>query len=170
MRPSNIQLIGNTLSIVWDDGSESYFNSEFLRKHSPSAQNIGERDIFGNQYGGDGPKEFPGVTIVDWEYSGMNDPLWDLGDLSVEAGFGPAEDREMLEAWCGGPPTPAQAGRMILHKAMCDLLWTLWGLIQHGNGNPAEDFWAYATGRFDRCRALMATPDFADALKAVRAG
>ncbi len=110
------------------------------------------------------------MWIVDWEYSGMNDPLWDLGDLSVEAGFGPAEDREMLEAWCGGPPTPAQAGRMVLHKAMCDLLWTLWGLIQHGNGNPADDFWAYATGRFDRCRALMASPDFAEALESVRAG
>ena len=27
------------------------------------------------------------MWIVDWEYSGMNDPLWDLGDLSVEAGF-----------------------------------------------------------------------------------
>jgi len=110
------------------------------------------------------------MWIVDWEYSGMNDPLWDLGDLSVEAGFGPAEDREMLEAWCGGPPEAAQAGRMVLHKAMCDLLWTLWGLIQHGNGNPAEDFWAYATGRFDRCRTLMASPEFADALRAVRAG
>jgi thiamine kinase-like enzyme len=110
------------------------------------------------------------MWIVDWEYSGMNDPLWDLGDLSVEAGFGPDEDREMLEAWCGGAPTPAQSGRMVLHKAMCDLLWTLWGLIQHGNGNPAEDFWAYATGRFDRCRALMASPDFAAALYAVRRG
>ncbi len=110
------------------------------------------------------------MWIVDWEYSGMNDPLWDLGDLSVEAGFGPAEDREMLGAWCDGPPTAAQAGRMVLHKAMCDLLWTLWGLIQHGNANPADDFWAYATGRFDRCRRLMASPEFTDALRAVRAG
>ena len=76
----------------------------------------------------------------------------------------------MLGAWCGGPPTAAQAGRMVLHKAMCDLLWTLWGLIQHGNANPADDFWAYATGRFDRCRRLMASPEFTDALRAVRAG
>ncbi|RUW17077.1 choline/ethanolamine kinase family protein, partial [Mesorhizobium sp. M4B.F.Ca.ET.013.02.1.1] len=27
------------------------------------------------------------MWIVDWEYSGMNDPLWDLGDLSVEGKF-----------------------------------------------------------------------------------
>jgi hypothetical protein len=53
---------------------------------------------------------------------------------------------------------------------MCDLLWTLWGLIQHANGNPVDDFWAYSTGRLDRCKALMADPAFAGHVAAVRAG
>ena len=53
---------------------------------------------------------------------------------------------------------------MVIHKAMCDLLWTLWGVIQHVNGNPVDDFWAYATGRFERCQALMATDEFRDAV------
>jgi len=53
---------------------------------------------------------------------------------------------------------------------MCDLLWTLWGLIQHANGNPADDFAAYAAGRFARCRALMATADFAGHVAAVARG
>ena len=70
MKPKDIQLIGNELAIVWDDGSESYFPSDFLRKHSPIAQNIGEKDICGNQYGGDGPKECIGVTITGWEFLG----------------------------------------------------------------------------------------------------
>lgn len=70
MRPKDIQLIGSELCIVWEDGHESYYPPEFLRKHSPSAQNIGEKDIFGNQYGGDGPKDFPGVTIEGWDYQG----------------------------------------------------------------------------------------------------
>ena len=69
-KPAHIQLIGTDLCIRWQDGSESYFPAEFLRKHSPSAQNIGEQDIFGNQYGGQGPKEFPGVTLLDWELVG----------------------------------------------------------------------------------------------------
>jgi thiamine kinase-like enzyme len=110
------------------------------------------------------------MWVVDWEYSGMNDPLWDLGDLAVEAGFGPAEEREMLEAYFDGTPGPAEVGRVVIHKAMCDLLWTLWGLIQHAHGNPADDFWAYATGRFARCKALMAEPSFAGHLAAVRRG
>jgi thiamine kinase-like enzyme len=100
------------------------------------------------------------MWIVDWEYSGMNDPLWDLGDLSVEAGFTPAQDLELMRAYCEGEPSTAEIGRMVIYKAMCDLLWTLWGLIQHSEDNPAEDFWTYATGRFDRCKALMTTADF----------
>lgn len=58
MKPKNIQIIGTELAIVWDDESESYFSSEFLRRHSPSAENIGEKDIFGNKYGGTGIKDF----------------------------------------------------------------------------------------------------------------
>jgi len=110
------------------------------------------------------------MWIVDWEYSGMNDPLWDLGDLSVEAGMDDAQEMEMLRAYFGGEPTPEQMGRVVIYKAMCDLLWTLWGLIQHADGNPVEDFWAYATGRFDRCKALMQNPDFATHVAAVEAG
>ncbi|MDW4547989.1 phosphotransferase family protein [Defluviimonas sp. D31] len=109
------------------------------------------------------------MWIVDWEYSGMNDPMWDLGDLSVEGGFGADQDEEMLRAYFGGEPSPRDRGRMVIYKAMCDLLWTLWGLIQLAAGNPAEDFRAYADGRFGRCKALMADPEFSRHLKAVAA-
>lgn len=110
------------------------------------------------------------MWIVDWEYSGMNDPMWDLGDLSVEGGFTARQDREMIEAYFGRAATEAEHGRIVIYKAMCDLLWTLWGLIQHANGNPADDFWAYATKRFERCKALMAEPEFAGHVAAVRRG
>lgn len=110
------------------------------------------------------------MWVVDYEYSGMNDPLWDLGDLSVEAGLSDEQDIEMLTAYFGQAPTPEQIGRTVIYKAMCDLLWTLWGLIQHADGNPAEDFWAYSTGRFKRCKALMSDPAFAGHVEAVRAG
>ena len=107
------------------------------------------------------------MWIVDWEYSGMNDPLWDLGDLSVEAGFDRAQDAEMLHAYYGRAPLDAEIGRMVIYKAMCDLLWTLWGLIQHSDGNKAEDFWAYSVGRFERCKTLMQSAEFAGHLAAI---
>ena len=108
------------------------------------------------------------MWIVDWEYSGMNDPMWDLGDLSVEGGFDAAQEQEMLVAYFGGEPSAGDRGRVAIYKAMCDLLWTLWGLIQLANGNPADDFRAYADNRFARCKALMETPEFARHIAAVR--
>ena len=108
------------------------------------------------------------MWLIDWEYSGMNDPLWDLGDLSVEGGFDAAQDEEMIRAYFGGEPLPSERGRIVAYKAMCDLLWALWGLIQHANHNPVDDFWAYSIGRFERCRALMASADFARHVENVR--
>ncbi len=110
------------------------------------------------------------MWIVDWEYAGMNDPLWDLGDLSVEGRFDAAQDEEMMRAYFGGEPRPAKRGRVVIYKAMCDLLWTLWGLIQLANDNPVDDFRAYADNRFARCKALMETPEFGRHVVAVAKG
>jgi thiamine kinase-like enzyme len=110
------------------------------------------------------------IFIIDWEYAGNNDPMWDLGDVSVEAGFGPEQDAALAEAYFGGRPPAAQVGRMVMYKAMCDLLWTLWGVIQVVNENPVDDFWAYAVNRFERCKALMGSAAFGRHLDAVRKG
>lgn len=110
------------------------------------------------------------MWIVDWEYSGMNDPMWDLGDLSVEGKFSNDQEEEMMRAYFSGEPKPAERGRMVIYKAMCDLLWTLWGLIQLANENPADDFRAYADERFSRCKKLMQGSDFPRHLEAVRQG
>ena len=107
------------------------------------------------------------MWVVDWEYSGMNDPMWDLGDLSVEAGMDDGQEDAMLTAYFGHQARPGDLGRMVTYKAMCDLLWTLWGLIQLSDGNPADDFRAYADTRFARCKALMGTADFARHLAAI---
>ena len=108
------------------------------------------------------------VWIIDFEYAGNNDPMWDLGDLAVEAEMGPEQQAALLEAYFDGPPPSFEAGRAVMYKAMCDLLWTLWGLIQHASGNPADDFWAYSIARFERCQKLMNDPAFAGHVAAVR--
>ena len=69
--PTTIQAIGDEIAIIWADGGESYYPMETLRKLSPSAENVGEHDLLGNLIGGgDGPKEFPGVTVTGWEFVG----------------------------------------------------------------------------------------------------
>lgn len=109
--------------------------------------------------------------IIDWEYSGVNDPMWDLGDLSVEASFDARQDEQLLKSYFKGQAIdPFDRGRMTLYKAMCDLLWTLWGVIQHVNKNESEDFWAYATRRLQRCKLLMEESSFQTHVQAVVRG
>lgn len=110
------------------------------------------------------------MFIIDFEYAGNNDPMWDLGDISVEGDFTDEQDRVFLEAYFGHRPDAFDLGRMVMYKAMCDLLWTLWGVVQHANQNPVDDFWAYAVGRLERCKKLMASVDFSKHLEAVKRG
>lgn len=109
------------------------------------------------------------MYLIDYEYAGNNDPMWDLGDLSIEGNFGREQDAVLLRAYLGGEPRPADEGRMVVFKALCDLVWSLWGMIQHANANPADDFLAYAINRLERCLALMTHADYSEHLAAIRA-
>ena len=110
------------------------------------------------------------VFIIDFEYAGNNDPMWDLGDLSVEGDFSEEQENIFMTAYFGHEPTPFDVGRMVMYKAMCDLLWTLWGIVQYANNNPADDFWTYAVDRLSRCRTLMSSSEFPKHLSAVQRG
>jgi thiamine kinase-like enzyme len=110
------------------------------------------------------------VYLIDWEYSGMNDPMWDLANLSMEAGFDPEQDRTMMEVYCGATVPPGLYDRVVLQKAMSDYFWGLWSVVQHANDNPAADFWAYAVKRFERCGTSMGSDEFGSRLDAVSTG
>jgi DUF971 family protein len=68
--PALVQLIGDEVAIRWSDGAETYITAERLRAASPSAETKGERDVFGTQYGGAGPRSFSGVKVLGWELVG----------------------------------------------------------------------------------------------------
>ncbi|MGB3681491.1 MAG: choline kinase family protein [Rubrobacteraceae bacterium] len=110
------------------------------------------------------------IYLIDWEFSGMNDPLWDLGHLSTEAGFGREQDRTMVEAYFNGGSPKGIYSRLELYKALDDLLWSLWGFVQYANDNPADDFLSYAQERFELCRERISEPGFGRHLNVVRTG
>ncbi len=69
--PEHIELVGDLVAIRWPGGREDYLPMEFLRAHSPSAENTGEYDVLGHKHGGhQGPRRFPGVRVTGWEYIG----------------------------------------------------------------------------------------------------
>ena len=65
------------------------------------------------------------MYIIDFEYAGNNDPMWDLGDLSVEGDFTPEQDRVFMHAYFGHRPDPFDVARMTMYKSMCDLLFAI---------------------------------------------
>jgi thiamine kinase-like enzyme len=95
------------------------------------------------------------VFLIDWEYSALNEPMWDLAYLSLEADFDAATDERLLTAYFGRAPSGDEAWRMAVQKPLCDLLAALWALIQQTSGNCASDFGSYAAARLNRARMLM---------------
>ena len=67
------------------------------------------------------------LYLIDWEYAGMNDAMWDLADLSIEAAFEYSEEKILLEEYFNNQITLAQMQRFDANKIFVDYLWTLWG-------------------------------------------
>ncbi len=78
--PVDVQLIGFELAIRWSDGRETYYPVSSLRAASPSAETQGERDVFGRQHGGHGPRDFSGVAVTGWERIGNYALRFDFSD------------------------------------------------------------------------------------------
>jgi thiamine kinase-like enzyme len=109
------------------------------------------------------------LWIVDFEYSGNNDPCFELGDTAQECGF----DDDLRAILCEtyfGEVTPALLARMNLHAVMADVGWTLWAAIQAKISTIEYDFWGWAVERWDRAVAAFDGPEFGPRLDAVRAG
>jgi len=68
--PQHIEIIGDFVAIRWSDGREDALEMETLRRMSPSAENMGERDLLGKRIGGDGRTDFSGVRVTGWSAVG----------------------------------------------------------------------------------------------------
>ncbi|MDZ4288695.1 MAG: gamma-butyrobetaine hydroxylase-like domain-containing protein [Prosthecobacter sp.] len=78
--PKRLEVIGNELAILWEDGSEDYIPTEKLRAWSPSAETTGERDLMGRKIGGSDQKTYPGVTVRNWRIIGGYAVQFDFSD------------------------------------------------------------------------------------------
>jgi thiamine kinase-like enzyme len=96
--------------------------------------------------------------LLDWEYSAMCEPLWDLAGLSIEGEFGEAQDRQMLMAYFGSAE-PAWASRLYLYKIMLRLLAASWGAVQLADGNGPPEITDMVLRLENRVRADLDAPD-----------
>jgi thiamine kinase-like enzyme len=100
------------------------------------------------------------LWIVDWEYAGMGDRYFDLGNLAVNNGFSEADDQRLLEAYWGAPCTPRRFAALRLMRAMSDVREALWGVVQGAVSDLDVDFDAYAADHLRRLRATTEDPRF----------
>lgn len=107
------------------------------------------------------------VWLIDWEYSGMNDPTWDLAYFSIESRLDEAGDEELLTAYFGRPPSDAETARMNLMKPVAEVQAALWALIQDAEGNPGGDFSGYAKAAFESAGRRMNSDAFRRTLAAL---
>jgi thiamine kinase-like enzyme len=121
-------------------------------------------DLLAENYLDDGQR----LWIVDYEYSGNNDPTFELGNTCQELGWGDDRVRELCAAYFG-EATDALVARMRLQMIMSDVGWTLWAAIQAAISPIDFDFAGWADMRWDRAREAVDGPDFEDWLATVRA-
>jgi thiamine kinase-like enzyme len=108
------------------------------------------------------------IRIVDWEYAGMGDPFFDLGNFSINHELTPDEDRNLLAAYDaaeGHRDDAARIARLTLMRVVSDFREAMWGVLQQGISTLDVDFVAYAGEHFQRLLVEATTPAFERALR-----
>lgn len=99
--------------------------------------------------------------LIDWEYSGMNDPSWDVAAYIIESKLTEEAILYLLSDYYGQLPPEDEMAKIKCFMMAQDLLWTVWALIRHYNG---EDFLDYCYFRYERFRknvqAVTASSDY----------
>ena len=106
------------------------------------------------------------IRIVDWEYAGMGDRFFDLGNFAVNHELSEADEVRLLSSYFGRV-TPAQHAHLRLMRIMSDFREAMWGVLQGAISTLDVDFDAYADKHFTRLFKAAADPRFEDWLREV---
>ena len=86
------------------------------------------------------------LYLIDWEYSSMNDPMWDLAALFLESDFTPQEEEAFLSHY-ESDQTPVSREKIAIYKILQDTIWSLWTVYKEEQG---ADFGDYGVSRYQR--------------------
>ena len=105
-----------------------------------------------------------GLRLIDWEYAGMNDAYFDLGNFAVNNELDPDAEEALIEAYFGAL-TRRRLARLRLMKVISDLREGAWGVVQAGVSELDVDFLSYAETHFHRLLENAGRPGFARLLE-----
>lgn len=112
-------------------------------------------DLLAENYIDDGEQ----LWLIDYEYSGNNDPTFELGNTCQEMQFNDGQIKEVCEAYFG-EVSRNMIARMKLNMIMSDVGWGLWAAIQADISTIEFDFWGWAVERWGRAVEKMDSKEF----------
>jgi thiamine kinase-like enzyme len=149
---------------------DGYFDSIPTIKRIEEAMNVKpletvpcNNDLLAENYIDDGKQ----LWLIDYEYSGNNDPTFELGNTCQEMQFNDAQIAEVCVAYFG-EVKPNMIARMKLNMIMSDVGWGLWAAIQASISTIDFDFWGWALERWGRAVEKIASVEFEGWLKEVQ--
>ena len=86
------------------------------------------------------------LYLIDWEYSSMNDPMWDLAALFLESEFTRQEEEAFLSHY-ESEQTAVSREKIAIYKILQDAIWSLWTVYKEEQG---ADFGDYGVSRYQR--------------------
>ncbi len=115
--------------------------------------------LHANFLGTNGRGAGPRLWLLDWEYAGMNDRAFDLGNLAINNSLSAAAEMHLVGAYHGSV-THRTLARTRLMKIVSDAREAMWGVVQQGISTIDFDYRAYADEHFDRLLTNAATPEY----------
>lgn len=87
------------------------------------------------------------IYLIDWEYSGMNDPMWDLAALFLENEFSKDEQDYFINSYFEGNEPSNARKKIFVYQILMDYLWSVWTCVKEAQG---DDFGSYGMDRYTR--------------------
>ena len=97
------------------------------------------------------------IMLIDYEYASNNDRCYDLGIWFGEMFFEEPKELALIEHYFGRVD-PAIVARVMLHKALADMKWSLWSMVQQRVSTIPFDFFKYGAWKLMRMRSVVEDP------------
>lgn len=103
--------------------------------------------------------------VLDWEYSGMNDPMFDLAAMAAEAFFTAEQNDRLLTSYFKGAVPIEDKSRMIVYRVLWNQWVTLWSMVQIANWNVGDNFWDWGMAHMSEYKKGVSSSGFDESVR-----
>jgi thiamine kinase-like enzyme len=153
---------GFPLPAGYDDHADAFAQAQRALAATAGPTVPCNNDLLAGNFVDDGQR----VWLIDYEYSGNNDPCFELGNTSTECDLDAAQTEALVAAYFGRP-RPSMLARTRLQAMVSQYGWSLWGFIQAATSSLDFDFTAWGTERFEKAAHGFTSRDFPRLLEEV---